>query len=470
MRLRVGALLLLVSCNSILGLSDDFHLAQVAGAAGVTMTGGAAGSGGSAGGVAAAGKGNGAGGLAAGAGGSSGADAQGGAGDSGLGDSGAAGSPSGATGGTPSTGGVGGAGGKGGGSKGGSGGRGGTGGSSGGGTTCGDGTREAGEACDDDNDVSGDGCSATCTVESHWVCDDGMPTACRRPSCVGMTGTECGGGDCCETISMTGGSFTQGRGTATEVIASVSAFALDRYEVTVGRFRAFVADYDAWHVTHPVINEGENPNVGSGSGWDDIWTLPADATTLVDAGIKCDAAYQTWVDGSGEDTLPINCVEWYVAFAFCIWDGGRLPTESEWEYAAAGGDNEYLYPWGDTPVPTDLQDSTTSLASYNCLADGSAPDDCTALDILTVGSLPDGRGFFGHDDLSGSMAEWVFDSFDAYPPGPLDDYAAINGTTDRSLRGGDWEYPASYLTAAYRGHTMPKARRIFGGVRCARDP
>ena len=56
--------------------------------------------------------------------------------------------------------------------------------------------------------------------------------------------------------------------------------------------------------------------------------------------LKCYPGYQTWLDTPGtptEEDYPINCIDWYEAFAFCIWDGGYLPTEAEWGYAAAGG-------------------------------------------------------------------------------------------------------------------------------------
>ena len=52
--------------------------------------------------------------------------------------------------------------------------------------------------------------------------------------------------------------------------------------------------------------------------------------------------YQTWT--ANNDNLPMNCITWFEAFAFCIWDGGRLPTELEWNYAAAGGSSQNVYP------------------------------------------------------------------------------------------------------------------------------
>jgi len=76
----------------------------------------------------------------------------------------------------------------------------------------------------------------------------------------------------------------------------------------------------------------------TGSGWDSTWnTNLAANTAALRTALKCDATYQTWTDTAGSnESKPVNCLDWYTAFAFCAWDGGRLATEAEWNYAASG--------------------------------------------------------------------------------------------------------------------------------------
>jgi cysteine-rich repeat protein len=331
---------------------------------------------------------------------------------------------------------------------------------------CGDGIVDANEVCDDLNTTAGDGCSASCTVEVGWACTRTAPSKCTHASCAGMTGTECNdGGDCCASPLVTGGSFTEDSGMSDEFRVTVSSFRLDKYEVTVARFRAFVNAYDAWrHDGNPMTGAGANPDV-SDSGWQSDFGLVADAGALR-SNLECDSTSQTWAS-TGNDTLPVNCVNWYEAFAFCIWDGGFLPTESEWEYAAAGGSQDWIYPWGNTPVPTNMLDSTADYAVYNCLGDGDT--DCSSGDVLAVGSKPAGQGRYGQDDLAGSMWEWALDYYEPYPTGSITDYASVTGGSSRALRGGSWYYTALYLAVGGRRlSSLPTDRSRHIGFRCAR--
>ena len=347
------------------------------------------------------------------------------------------------------------------------GGKGGATGSGGSTSQCGNGKLES-EGCDDGNTTAGDGCNKTCTVETGWACPGGTATTrsvCNR-SCAGTPVVTCQGGDCCESLLVTGGTFQQGEPDA--FASTVSDFRLDRYEVTVGRFRKFVNEYDAWRSANkPAAGEGANVNV-SGSGWNEDWAsgLPASSVGLI-ANLECSSTSQTWVDGSGNDTLPVNCVNWFEAVAFCIWDGGRLPTESEWEYAAAGGASDYLYPWGNTPVPDDTQ-STANLAVYYCLGDGSAPGTCALSDVLPVGSKEAGQGKYKQHDLAGSMGEWVLDWDGSYPPSGSD-YAKLDSGSYREVRGGNWRNPGGNLASANRfSNYTPTDRKNYLGFRCAR--
>jgi formylglycine-generating enzyme len=280
-----------------------------------------------------------------------------------------------------------------------------------------------------------------------------------RASCAARPGVECQGESCCASLAIPTQSFTLGGNVESPTAAAtVSAFSLDKYEVTVGRFRTFIAEYDAWRAAgNPTAGAGAHPLVAD-SGWNRDWSLPEGAAQLDSlSGVQCSPPNQTVTVGRAE--LPINCVSWLEAFAFCIWDGRRLPTEAEWEAAATGGDEGRAFPWGsDEPEPT--------RAAYDCTGDGSVAQDCAISDILAVGSKPAGAGRWGHQDLAGNVWEWVLDWYRAYPP-IARDYADVTTSEYRTIRGSGWASEKADLRSPIRYNSAPTARRSEFGFRCA---
>ncbi len=308
------------------------------------------------------------------------------------------------------------------------------------------------------------------------VCSGGVCTP--PPSCVGLA-ERCGpnsGESCCEAVRFGAGSYQMGRAMKNSIpdynggngssdeqpphTATTSGFYLDKYEVTVGRFRKFLASSP----TEPASGAGANPNV-SGTGWNTAWHFPVDVETAL---TNCGGSSSTftWTPSPGaNEERPINCVDWYVAMAFCAWDGGFLPTEAEWEKAASGNGAELLYPWG-----------STAPSSQNVAAEcwhGGTTGICTLADIAFVGRLRDGFTPSGVSDLAGNVGEWVFDAYSStwyQDQEACSDCANLGGLTGpRVVRGGNFaDEKVANLRAAARASREPDSPATLVGFRCAR--
>jgi formylglycine-generating enzyme required for sulfatase activity len=252
--------------------------------------------------------------------------------------------------------------------------------------------------------------------------------------------------------------------------ATVSAFNLDKYLVTVGRYRAFAAAWTAgWRPaagagTHAYLTGGGLATTAGGpeTGWDTTWATNVKPTTAsLTGGSYCDSAHATWTAAAtgGRESFPINCVNWYESYAFCIWDGGFLPSEAEWEYAAAGGSEQRQYPWGST-APGTMNQYAIYGSYYTMNTTGLAP----------VGTAAMGAGKWGQLDLAGQIWEWALDWKNTYV-NPCTDCVSLTKASYRIVRGDNYGGSVNNLVPTVRGGDIaPEGRDSNFGVRCARAP
>lgn len=151
-------------------------------------------------------------------------------------------------------------------------------------------------------------------------------------------------------------------------------------------------------------------------------------------------------------TLPAVCVTWFQARLFCAVAGKRLPTEAEWERAAAGTTRR-RYPWGDAPP-------TCGRAHFDGCGDHTRP----------VGGRPLGATPEGVHDLAGNVAEWVHDWYaeDTYWRPFRSDPTGPDRGIVRAVRGGSFYDSPSLLRASYRYGLNPGSAFSTVGFRCAR--
>jgi formylglycine-generating enzyme required for sulfatase activity len=171
---------------------------------------------------------------------------------------------------------------------------------------------------------------------------------------------------------------------------------------------------------------------------------------------------------------PITCVTWEMADGYCKANGGRLPTEAEWEFATRGPDGR-VYPWGDDP-PTAKH---LNACDAQCLAWGKAHKvELTALDkgddgyptTAPVGSYPAGRSRFGPYDVVGNVGEWVADWYGEYKADAAQNPTGPASGERRVIRGGAWNAGfETWLHPSYRYAQVPTAQSYGIGFRCAKS-
>jgi formylglycine-generating enzyme required for sulfatase activity len=154
---------------------------------------------------------------------------------------------------------------------------------------------------------------------------------------------------------------------------------------------------------------------------------------------------------------PVFRVNWYGAVAYCEHYGYALPTEAQWEYAAAGP-NARTYPWGD------VWDEGKC-----CNANNQGPFDTT----FPVGSFPAGASWCGALDMAGNLWEWCADWYSEtyYDVSPELNPAGPAEGIDKVLRGGSWgnSSPTRWFRCANRRNLDPDYLGSYRGFRCARE-
>lgn len=218
-------------------------------------------------------------------------------------------------------------------------------------------------------------------------------------------------------------------------------FWLSQTETTVGAFRKFIKE--AGYVPSSVKKNQGRIYLNSINDWQ--WTNGVTWETPLAANQKA------------PDDFPVAQVSWDDAAAFCKFAGGRLPSEAEWEYAARGGINNQLYPWGNEETPM-----------KNGIRQSNAPDETTARmfpGMKTFQNYTDGfaiyapvKSFapnnFGLYDMAGNVWEWTNDFFGDKPFGGKTETNPIGALTGdaKIVRGGSWAYSPEQQRSSERGY------------------
>jgi formylglycine-generating enzyme required for sulfatase activity len=258
----------------------------------------------------------------------------------------------------------------------------------------------------------------------------------------------------------------QGDGTtlvhSNRVQSSLShAFVLDEDEVTVARFTAWL------HAKQKVPDDGTSLDPGgpyeTKMRWSSRFDVDAQGTNFSVSTCEEPNPYSHGkvTFDLDEGDYPMTCVKWVQAVAFCAFEGKRLPTNAEWQFAAQGGGDGSAAPFQAAGAPT-CEEAIVDADGGEC----GFP--------VAVGTAK-GKTKDGVLDMGGSVAEWTWDANDYDHKTPLpatlpDDYAGEgDAALNHLLRGGEYFTPPN-LAKIQNGHAFAGDASAVSdvGFRCAR--
>ncbi|MBC7476108.1 MAG: formylglycine-generating enzyme family protein, partial [Candidatus Sericytochromatia bacterium] len=263
-----------------------------------------------------------------------------------------------------------------------------------------------------------------------------------------------------KTYTSTNG-ISYGPSESPMIRVNVSAFILDKYEVSNADYKNFI-DGDGY-------NKRE---YWTDAGWQ--WKTSNNITLPL-----------YWNDSRyNQSTFPVVGVSWYEAYAYAKFSGKRLPTEAEWELAAKGNPstdypwNNKLFPWGnDDPSTLNNEDTLTVGADGSSVirangyfgADGSSIDNSKYMS--DVNSFPKGASSSTSVNMSGNVSEWVNDwyQYEYYGRSNTEQTNPLGPATGtfKMTRGGSWSSNKNELRNTYRDQFLrPESRNLNLGFRC----
>jgi formylglycine-generating enzyme required for sulfatase activity len=243
-----------------------------------------------------------------------------------------------------------------------------------------------------------------------------------------------------DMVLIKGGTFNMGstdsEAGSDEVVhqVTISDFYMCKYEVTVAQFKAFIDE------SGYAIDKAKDSYFWENGAW--VQKSGIDWRHDVKGNLRPQSEYDH----------PVIHISYNDAIAYCKWLSGksgkvyRLPTESEWEFAAGNGTKHTKYSWGNA-------EPTKELGNLNQFYQTT-----TKVGQFQSNSL-------GLYDMTGNVWEWCSDWYGTYPTGSTTNPQGASSGSDRVLRGGGWSSGAQYCRSANRRSNTPSSRDSFVGFR-----